>query len=305
MAWIESHTVLARHRKTLELAFDLQVKPVQVVGHLHVFWHTVLEQQEDGDLSQWSDQLIAQAAMWEGDATVFVTRLRERGWLDGHLVHDWIDYTGPYLTKKYSSGNPTRLRDIWAKYGYKYGKGQGKYSKQKATPKRVKSECDVRLPNPSLPNLTSPNPSLPNLSEPDRREFKSCGQVRTLPAATPKSALVWDAYAEAYESRYGVVPVRNAKTNAQLCQLVDRLGLDESPLVAAFYVSHNKPLYVSARHPTNLLVQDAEGLRTQWATGVKATTTEAKSAEQRDNVRGQYERVMASLERKGVASGNS
>ncbi|MGL4296232.1 MAG: hypothetical protein ACRCTG_10990 [Aestuariivirga sp.] len=294
MAWIESHTVLARHRKTIELAFDLQVKPVQVVGHLHVFWHTVLEQQEDGDLSQWSDQLIAQAALWEGDATVFVTRLRERGWLDGHLVHDWIDYTGPYLTKKYSSGNPTRLREIWAKYGYKYGKGQGKYSKQKATSKRVNSERDVRLPNPSLPNLTSPNPSLPNLSEPDQREVKSGGQVRTLPAV-PKSAATWEAYAGAYRRRYGVEPVRNSKTNAQLCQLVDRLGAQEAPEVAAFYVTHNKPLYVSARHPANLLVQDAEGLRTQWATGVKATTRETQSAEQKDNMREQYKRVMATV----------
>lgn len=305
MAWIESHTVLARHRKTLELAFDLQVNPVQIVGHLHVFWHTVLEQQEDGDLSKWSDQLIARAAMWEGDATEFVARLRERGWLDGHLVHDWIDYVGPYLTKKYSSGNPTLLREIWAKHGYKYGKGQGKYSKQKATPKRVDCERKVRLPllsspNPSLPNQTSPFPS-----EPDREEVKSCGQVRTLPAATPKSSAVWEAYAGAYAGRYGVAPVRNAKTNAQLCQLVDRLGAEEAPQVAAYYLSHNKPLYVSSRHPVNLLVQDAEGLRTQWATGVKATTTEAKSAEQRDNVRGQYERVMANLERKGVANGNS
>jgi hypothetical protein len=97
-----------------------------------------------------------------------------------------------------------------------------------------------------------------------------------------------------------VEPVRNSKTNAHLCQLVDRLGAEEAPQVAAFFLTHNKPLYVAARHPTNLLVQDAEGLRTQWATGVKATTTEAKNLELRDNVVGQYERVMASLERKGM-----
>jgi hypothetical protein len=52
-------------------------------------------------------------------------------------------------------------------------------------------------------------------------------------------------------------------------------------------------------------VQDAEGLRTQWATGVKATTREAQSAEQTDNVREQYGRVMARLERKEAANGNS
>lgn len=144
------------------------------------------------------------------------------------------------------------------------------------------------------------------ISEEEREEKKekSGGQVKTLPAA-PKSAATWEAYAGAYRRRYGVEPVRNSKTNAQLCQLVDRLGADEAPPVAEFFLAHNKPLYVSARHPTNLLVQDAEGLRTQWATGVKATTLEAKSAEQRDSVRGQYERVMASLGRKEAANGNS
>ena len=132
--------------------------------------------------------------------------------------------------------------------------------------------------------------------EREEKKEKSCGQVRTLPAALPKSAAVWEAYAGAYAGRYGVAPVRNAKTNAQLCQLVDRLGAEEAPLVAAYYLSHNKPLYVSSRHPVNLLVQDAEGLRTQWATGVKSTTREAQSAEQRDNVVSQVERVRAQLQ---------
>jgi len=148
-----------------------------------------------------------------------------------------------------------------------------------------------------------------SVSEEEREEKKekkekSGGQVKTLPAV-PKSVATWEAYAEGYRRRYGVQPVRNSKTNAQLCQLVDRLGAEEAPQVAAFYLTHNQPRYVSARHPTNLLVQDAEGLRTQWATGVKATTLEAKSAEQRDSVRGQYARVMASLERKEAANGHS
>lgn len=143
-------------------------------------------------------------------------------------------------------------------------------------------------------------------SEEEKKEKKekSGGQVKTLPAV-PKSAATWESYAGAYRRRYGVEPVRNSKTNAHLCQLVDRLGAEEAPPVAAFFLAHNKPLYVSARHPTNLLVQDAEGLRTQWATGVKATTLEAKSAEQRDSVRGQYERVMASLVQKEAANGHS
>lgn len=136
-------------------------------------------------------------------------------------------------------------------------------------------------------------------SEEEKKE-KSGGQVKTLPRPPAKSAATWEAYADAYLRRYHVPPVRNSKTNAQLCQLVTRLGADEAPLVAAWYLTHNKPLYVSARHPTNLLLQDAEGLRTQWATGVTATTSEAKNLELRDNVVGQAARVIANLQRRGA-----
>jgi|CXWL01.1.fsa_nt_gi uncharacterized protein YdaU (DUF1376 family) len=165
------------------------------------------------------------------------------------------------------------------------------------TGENQKSESEVIYQNQ--------NQNQNQISEEEREEKKdkkekSCGQVKTLPAPAAKSSATWEAYAGAYRRRYGVEPVRNSKTNAQLCQLVDRLGAEEAPQVAAFFLTHNKPLYVAARHPTNLLVQDAEGLRTQWATGVKATTGEAKNLELRDNVVGQYERVMASLERKGM-----
>lgn len=163
MPWIESHTVLGRHRKVLLTAHDLAIDIPLLVGHLSLFWHAVLEQQEDGDLTDWPDTMIESAAMWKGESGKFATILRSRGWIDGHLVHDWIDYTGPFLTKKYSTGNVERLREIWGKHGYKYGKGQGKYAKHKASGKRVGSERKARLPFPS-----SPSPSLPDLSKPNQ-----------------------------------------------------------------------------------------------------------------------------------------
>jgi len=83
----------------------------------------------------------------------------------------------------------------------------------------------------------------------------------------PKGEATYRAYAEGYVKRYRVEPVRNAKTNALLCQLIDRLGAEEAPLVAAFYLSVETPLYVNARHPPNLLLRDCESLRTQWKTG--------------------------------------
>lgn len=99
------------------------------------------------------------------------------------------------------------------------------------------------------------------------------------PKAPAPSAETWVAYAEAYRLRYGVDPVRNAAVNGQLAQLVARLGADESPLVAAWYVGHKNQFYVGAGHSVGILLRDAEKLRTQWATNRATTQTEAQQAD--------------------------
>jgi uncharacterized protein YdaU (DUF1376 family) len=104
---------------------------------------------------------------------------------------------------------------------------------------------------------------------------------KTRAAAVPKSAAVWDAYAMAYFDRYGVAPARNAKANSMLAQLVDRLGAEEAPHVAAFYVGHQRAQYVAGRHPISLLLRDAEGLRTDWATRRQITEFEAREGDKR------------------------
>ena len=116
MAWIESHTVLGRHRKLKELARDLRQRPVYTMGHLHALWHSALEQQEDGDLTSWTDELIAESAEYPGEAPQFVRLLQQHGWLDGRVIHDWLDYAGRYLTGKYRTSNPSRLKMIFKKH---------------------------------------------------------------------------------------------------------------------------------------------------------------------------------------------
>jgi hypothetical protein len=123
MPWIESHSVLVRHRKLKEFARALNVKPVQALGHLHALWHTAIEQAEDGDLSKWSAAAIADAAQWEGSEQEFLNASLASGFMDeGPLLHDWIDYAGKYLTSKYKTSNRDRLKEIWAKFGKEYGK---------------------------------------------------------------------------------------------------------------------------------------------------------------------------------------
>lgn len=95
-------------------------------------------------------------------------------------------------------------------------------------------------------------------------------------AEPAKTAATWKAYGTAYLARYGVDPVSNAKANAQLSQLVERLSVDEAPAVAEFYVRSQNARYVACGHSIGVLLVDAEKLRTEWARGRSVTQTEAR-----------------------------
>jgi biotin operon repressor len=87
------------------------------------------------------------------------------------------------------------------------------------------------------------------------------------PDPESKTGQTWNAYRSTYQARYGVEPIRNAKVNAQLSQLVDRIGAELAPQVARFYVNHPLPFYASRLHPVDLLLRDAEVLATEYSSG--------------------------------------
>lgn len=121
-------------------------------------------------------------------------------------------------------------------------------------------------PPPPAPPAPSPKPATRSARAPKAEQ-------------PPVSAATWNAYATAFADRYSTQPVRNAKVNAQLGQLVQRLGAEEAPRVAAFYVGHRRADYVRATHPVDLLLRDCEGLRTQWAAGRQTTNAEAQQVD--------------------------
>ena len=92
--------------------------------------------------------------------------------------------------------------------------------------------------------------------------------------------VIWRAYSEAYHGRYGVFPIRNARTNAQVRQLALRIGRSEAPGLAAWFVSHNGGWYVRHGHQIGSLLSDAEKLRTEWVTGKRMTSTRARQMDQ-------------------------
>jgi hypothetical protein len=90
----------------------------------------------------------------------------------------------------------------------------------------------------------------------------------------------WAAYRAAYLIRHGVDPVRNAKVNTNVRDLVKRLGREEAPLVAGWFLSVNENYAVKRMHDLGVLLAGAEAYRTQWATGRQVTDTSARQQDQ-------------------------
>jgi hypothetical protein len=130
---------------------------------------------------------------------------------------------------------------------------------------------DVLIPEQKpLPSAVAPAPSNIEVLKPRPKQKTEAQQA---------NAATWDGYTIAYLERYGVEPVRNAKVNAQVAQLVQRLGADEAPQVAMFYVTINDSFFIRASHDLGLLVARAEGIRTQWLTGRQVNAVTARQME--------------------------
>lgn len=157
--------------------------------------------------------------------------------------------------------------------------------KSRSVPNDSQSDpAESLILNPESPIL---NPDIPN-PEPTPQPAVGSDKAAPLPQTPPKlvkpkstakGADTWNAYTEAYFQRYGIDPVRNAKVSGQVSQVVDRLGAEDAPHVAAFFVHHNNGYYVANGHAIGALLRDAEKIRTEWATGRKVTQTMARQAD--------------------------
>lgn len=116
------------------------------------------------------------------------------------------------------------------------------------------------------------------------------------PEGPTPTAQTWRAYRDAFAARYRAKPPWNSKTGGQLKQFVSRIGADEAPLVAAFYLLHGGYRYVSAGHSVGLLLQDAEKLRTEWATSTIVTDASARKTDHKQAVLNTFGRRIAEAE---------
>lgn len=118
------------------------------------------------------------------------------------------------------------------------------------------------------------------------------------PSGKPDGSFVFDAYAAAYQARWGVLPTRNAAMNNQAAALVARVGRQEAIALVEFYLLQNDQFYTKNCHPIGLCLKDYQMLMVRMSTGTKVTSAQAKLIEDTDSnseavkahVRKKYER---------------
>lgn len=159
MAWIESHQELARHPKAKKLARLLGVSLPAAIGHLHFFWWWAMDYAQDGDISKYDPEDIADASGWEGSPDIWFKALLESEFIDSDKrIHDWFDYAGRLVERR--EQNKERKRRSRTKKTHSDG-GHVDVTRDGS----VTGSSVTGLPNqtqPNQPNHTEPYPTQPH-----------------------------------------------------------------------------------------------------------------------------------------------
>lgn len=92
------------HPKFRRLQRELKLPLYAVVGLLESVWMLAAQFAEDGDISRFSEQEIADYVGFEGDATHLVETLIACRWVDRSdqmlTIHDWLEHRPSYLNER-------------------------------------------------------------------------------------------------------------------------------------------------------------------------------------------------------------
>jgi len=117
MAWLEAHQELRDHPKIKRAARLLGINRPQMIGHMLCLWWWCLDYAQDGDLTDFDNADIADAADWQGEPDDFIDALLHCGPADragflvndnGLKVNDWEEYGGKYIAKRNQSRDRQR-----------------------------------------------------------------------------------------------------------------------------------------------------------------------------------------------------
>lgn len=296
----------------------------------------VAQSHPDGDLAGMTGEDVELAADWQGEEGAFIKALIEVGFVDGeegaYSIHDWEEHN-PWAAGADARSEKAKWLALCKHHGRSKAaemmpefasrlRGDAE-SKRDARAEDASSSAECSSAAPCRPatsmrvaeNSSAPSPSpSPSTSEQPsvRAEQQEGSPAELLPAvadATPppkapraETALqvacreTWGAYCQAYAARYGAAPVRAAKQSSQVKQIVQALGAEEAPQVAAWFVEHPAQWYVTKGHDIGLLLSDLTKLRTEWATGRVVTSTAARHSDRRGAMASALQNLLAECE---------
>jgi hypothetical protein len=98
-------------------------------------WAYAAENQADGDFSEYTEQEIAMLIGYTKDASSMLQALRQAGFLDGMIIHDWDDYNSYH--KAFSDRAKSAATARWSKHNEK------KVAKEKKDKTREREEPSI------------------------------------------------------------------------------------------------------------------------------------------------------------------
>ncbi len=131
-------------------------------------------------------------------------------------------------------------------------------------------EFSVVIVDDPIPDVTKPTNLFGEpLREPVRKKAKKKSDEPT------PGSLVWAAYELAYQMRWNVSPLRNARANKHCSELAALVGGERARELVRYYVGRNDATYLKAKHPLGLMIVDCQKLNTELQTGKEMTHREA------------------------------
>lgn len=136
----------------------------------------------------------------------------------------------------------------------------------------------VREPVRANPPEDVPLEILPGMeiAEPVREPVRKKAKKKTSDGPGP---LVWAEYELAYQQRWNVTPLRAAKVNRHVLEIVAQVGPERAKELVRYYVGRNDSLYLNAKHPISLLLVHLQKLHTEFLNGASMTQRESVRAE--------------------------
>lgn len=103
--WIESHVNIRTNKKLKPLCDELKISRAQAIGHLHMLWWWVIENRENGDLSNIKAKEVAKVSGWGKGHIRFFNALVRHGWVVDGRIADWSKIGNRFIQRRRSAAN--------------------------------------------------------------------------------------------------------------------------------------------------------------------------------------------------------